>query len=183
MDILRRIITWTSSLKVAIFLLLLIALASAVGTAIPQGNSIESYLEIYQKTPWLGFINGKTLIRFELDHIYSSTWFLCLLGWLGLALMLCSWRRQWPILQAALRWVDYKEPQQLIKLSIAETIPSTKTLDKLEQFSTFLGLFFACSKTDFRCSTLEVLAPVRSVLTPGNARYMCLFVITRHHEV
>ena len=52
MSILRRIIAWTSSLKVAIFLLLIIALSSAIGTSIPQGESIESYLEIYGENPW-----------------------------------------------------------------------------------------------------------------------------------
>ena len=125
MSILRRIIAWTSSLKVAIILLLLIALASALGTAIPQGNSIESYLEIYGTHPWLGLIDGNTLIKLQLDHVYSSNWFLGLLGWLGISLVICSWRRQWPILEAALRWVDYNEPKQFSKLSIAKTIPTT----------------------------------------------------------
>ena len=34
----------------------------------------------------------------------------------------CSWRRQWPALQAALRWIDYQTPRQLSKLTLAETI-------------------------------------------------------------
>jgi len=139
MSILRRIIAWTSSLKVAIILLLLIALASALGTAIPQGNSIESYLEIYGTHPWLGLIDGNTLINLQLDHVYSSNWFLGLLGWLGISLVICSWRRQWPILEAALRWVDYNEPKQFSKLSIAKTIPTTKPLKKLEQLSAHLA--------------------------------------------
>ena len=132
MKILRRIIIWTSSLKVAIFLLFLIAISSALGTAIPQGESTEKYLEIYGKHPWLGFINGRALISLQFDHVYSSNWFLVLLAWLGISLMICSWRRQWPILQAALNWIDYKEPQQLSKLSIAETISTTKASEKLE---------------------------------------------------
>ncbi len=138
MSILRRIIAWTSSLKVAIFLLLFIALACAIGTAIPQGESTEKYLEIYENHPWLGFVNGRTLIRLELDHVFSSHWFLFLLGWLGISLMICSWRRQLPILQAALRWVDYKEPKQLRKLSIAQTVPSNNTLKRLEELSEHL---------------------------------------------
>ena len=42
---------------------------------------------------------------------------------LGLALILCSWRRQWPSLQAARQWIDYKTPRQLSKLAIAESLP------------------------------------------------------------
>ena len=63
------------------------------------------------------------MLQLQLDRIYSSGWFLLLLGWLGLALILCSWRRQWPALQAALRWIDY-QPRQLSKLALAETLPS-----------------------------------------------------------
>jgi cytochrome c biogenesis protein len=37
--------------------------------------------------------------------------------------MLCSWRRQWPALQASLRWIDYTTPRQLSKLLLAETRP------------------------------------------------------------
>ena len=138
MKILRRIIAWTSSLKVAIFLLLLIAIASALGTAIPQGEPVQSYIDAYAEQPWLGFISGEILITLQLDHVYSSDWFLGLLSWLGISLMICSWRRQWPILQAALNWIDYKEPQQLNKLSIAETISTTKSSEKLERLTNHL---------------------------------------------
>ncbi len=134
----RRIIAWTSSLKVAIFLLFAIAISSAIGTSIPQGEPIEKYLEVYADQPWLGFMNGKTLLNFQLDHVYSSNWFLGLLGWLALSLILCSWRRQWPILQTALRWVDYKEPEQLNKLAIAETINTKKTSNSLDELADHL---------------------------------------------
>ncbi len=138
MEIFRRIVAWISSLKIAIFLLFMIAMSSAIGTAIPQGETRESYIENFGKHPWLGFINGETLINLQLNHVYSSTWFLSLLAWLGLSLMLCSWRRQWPILQAALRWVDYTEPKQLRKLSIASTISLNTTSEALEQLSNHL---------------------------------------------
>jgi len=120
----QRFLAWISDLRVAIGLLLMIAIASAIGTAIPQGELNSSYLERYDANPWLGVINGSTLLRLQLDHVYSSSWFLAMLAWLGLALILCSWRRQWPALKAALQWIDYKEPRQLSKLAIAETIPS-----------------------------------------------------------
>ena len=46
MAILRTIIGWASSLKVAIFLLFAIAISSAIGTAIPQGEPVQNYLEL-----------------------------------------------------------------------------------------------------------------------------------------
>jgi cytochrome c biogenesis protein len=96
----RRIAAWLSDLRVAIVLLFLIALSSAVGTAIPQGDAPRSYVEAYATRPWLGLLHGEQVLQLQLDHVYSSVWFLALLAWLGLALILCSWRRQWPALQA-----------------------------------------------------------------------------------
>ncbi len=138
MTSLRRLIAFISSLKVAIFLLFIIAISSALGTAIPQGESTQSYLDAYQEHPWLGFINGESLIRFELDHVYSSNWFLGLLGWLAISLIICSWRRQIPILQSALRWIDYRKPQQISKFAIAETIQTTKTIEDINQLAEHL---------------------------------------------
>jgi len=122
MPALRRLAALLSDLRLAIGLLLLIALASAIGTILPQGEDPELYLERFNASPWLGLINGDWMLTLQLDHVYSSTWFLGLLAWLGLALMLCSWRRQWPALQAALRWVDYREPRQLSKLALAQSV-------------------------------------------------------------
>ena len=119
-----KLAAWLSDLRVAIVLLLLIALCSGVGTAIPQGEAAGFYLDRYNAAPWLGLIDGRQLLWLQLNHLYTSTWFLVLLAWLGLALLLCSIRRQWPALQAALRWIDYEQPRQLSKLALAETLPS-----------------------------------------------------------
>ena len=124
MSVLRRLAALLSDLRLAIVLLLLIAIASAIGTILPQGEAPDLYLERFNADPWLGLVNGDRMLQLQLDRIYSSGWFLLLLGWLGLALILCSWRRQWPALQAALRWIDYREPRQLSKLALAETLPS-----------------------------------------------------------
>ena len=124
MSPLRRLAALLSDLRLAIVLLLLIAIASAIGTILPQGEDPSLYLERFNADPWLGLVNGDRMLQLQLDRVYSSGWFLALLGWLGLALILCSWRRQWPALQAALRWIDYREPRQLSKLALAETLAS-----------------------------------------------------------
>ena len=135
----RRLAVWLSDLRVAIVLLLLIALASAVGTGIPQGDPPASYVEAYSDTPWLGLLNGEQVLQLQLDHVYSSGWFLALLAWLGLALILCSWRRQWPALQAARRWIDYRTPRQLSKLAIAESRPCPDPAESLERLRAVLS--------------------------------------------
>jgi len=132
---LLRLVAWIADLRLAIVLLLLIALASGIGTAIPQKETVAFYHQRYDGAPWLGWLKADGLLRLQLDHVYSSGWFLALLALLGLALILCSWRRQWPALQASLRWIDYTTPRQLSKLHLAETIPSTQpdALGVLEQ--------------------------------------------------
>jgi hypothetical protein len=44
-----------------------------------------------------------------------------------------SWRRQWPALRAALRWIDYSTPRQLSKLSVAETLSTNSPKASLDQ--------------------------------------------------
>ncbi|MEB3271563.1 MAG: cytochrome c biogenesis protein ResB [Synechococcus sp.] len=132
---LQRLLSLIADLRLAIVLLLVIAVASAIGTAIPQQESATFYHQRYDATPWLGWINGTGVLRLQLDHVYRSSWFLGLLAWLGLSLLLCSWRRQWPALAASLRWIDYRTPRQLSKLSVAETleVPDPGAcLDRLE---------------------------------------------------
>ncbi|MEB3318130.1 MAG: cytochrome c biogenesis protein ResB [Cyanobacteriota bacterium] len=119
---LLRLLAWLSDLRLAILLLLLIAGASGLGTAIPQKEAADFYHQRYDAAPWLGWLKADGLLRLQLDHVYSSGWFLALLAFLGLALILCSWRRQWPALQASLRWIDYTSPRQLSKLNLAETL-------------------------------------------------------------
>ena len=130
-----QVLNWLSSLKIAILLLLLIAISCAAGTLIPQQESNQFYYDNFNKNPFLGIINANTLLLFEFDHVYTSFWFLFLLIWLGLALSVCSFRRQLPILKSALNWIDYNSPRQIAKLSVAQTIVTnnySKSLEKIK---------------------------------------------------
>ena len=138
MKALLRVVGWISDLRVAIVLLLVIAITSGVGTAIPQREPAELYHRLYDPQPWLGLLNADGVLALQLDHVYSSGWFLGLLAWLALALLLCSWRRQWPALQAALRWIDYSSPRQLSKLSVAETLSTDTPTASLDQLAGLL---------------------------------------------
>lgn len=123
LQLLGRLAAWISDLRLAIGLLLLIAVASGIGTVIPQREPEGLYHQLYDASPWLGVLRGDGVLALQLDHVYSSGWFLALMAWLALSLLLCSWRRQWPALRAALRWIDYRSARQLSKLSVAETLP------------------------------------------------------------
>ena len=130
-----QVLNWLSSLKIAILLLLVIAVSCAAGTLIPQQESNQFYYDNFNKNPFLGIINANILLLFEFDHVYTSFWFLFLLIWLGLALSVCSFRRQLPILKSALNWIDYKSPRQIAKLSVAQTIVTnncSKSLEKIK---------------------------------------------------
>ena len=138
MPVLRRLFALLSDLRLAILLLLLIAGASALGTILPQNEAPDLYLERFNADPWLGLINGEQMLQLQLDSIYSSVWFLSLLAWLGLALILCSWRRQWPALLATTRWIDYRQPRQLSKLALAESIHCSDGESALDMLSSQL---------------------------------------------
>ena len=130
-----QVLNWLSSLKIAILILLLIAISCAAGTIIPQQESDQFYYNNFNTKPFLGLINGKILLLLEFNHIYTSFWFLLLLIWLAIALSVCSFRRQLPILKSSLNWIDYKSPKQIAKLSISQEIQTNNASKRLEELT------------------------------------------------
>ena len=118
MIIFKNFILKISSLRFAILLIIFIAISSGVGTFIPQGNDPQEYIDFYNETPIFGFINGYKVLRLQLDHIYTSYWFLFSLILLCISLAACSFRRQIPSLKAALKWTDYKDEKKFYKLKL-----------------------------------------------------------------
>ncbi len=135
---LSRLINWLASLKVAIVLFILIAIGSAIGTAIPQNEPSSIYLSKFATNKFLGLINGDLLIDLQLDHVYSSFWFLGLIFWLSISLIVCSWRRQWPTLKKAIAWVDYKDPKQIQRLVISQTFKVNKPSNNISKVENYL---------------------------------------------
>ncbi len=115
----NKLILNISSLKFAIFLLLFIAFSSSLGTLIPQGKSIEEYLDVYNTNPIFGFLDGNKILTLELDHVYTSLWFLFALFLLCISLATSSFRKQLPTLKAALIWIDYEEKEKFNKLELS----------------------------------------------------------------
>ena len=118
MGFFNKLIFNISSLKFAIFLLIFIAIASSLGTFIPQEKGLQEYFDLYDSTPFLGFLNGEKIIKLQLNHIYTSFWFLLSLFLLCLSLALSSFRKQIPTLKSSLKWVDYKKKEKYENLKL-----------------------------------------------------------------
>ena len=56
-----QLITKISSIKFAISLLIFIAISSSIGTFIPQEKGLQEYLDLYDATPFLVFLNGEKI--------------------------------------------------------------------------------------------------------------------------
>ena len=133
MVIFKQIILKISSLRFAILLIIFIAISSGIGTLIPQGNNQKEYIDFYNENPILGFINGNQVIQLQLDHIYTSNWFLFSLILLCMSLAACSFRRQLPSLKAALKWNDYKDEKKFNNLKLTSNYKTKQTGEYLSK--------------------------------------------------
>ncbi len=85
--VLTRIYDFFSSTRLAIFLFFIIAIASIVGTLLPQGRPEEFYVLKF------GEALGKLIFKLELYDLYHSAWYNFLLFLFMLNLFLCSLKR------------------------------------------------------------------------------------------
>jgi len=111
----KKFFKYFANLKLAIFLLLLISIFSALGSIIEQDKPIEFYQATYTKLLcgiplWVCFKN------LNLDHIYSAWWFFLLLGVFALCLISCTFLQQFPALKFARRYYFYTSAEQFNKL-------------------------------------------------------------------
>ena len=116
----RQILPVLTDLRLAIILLLVIALFSVSGTVIEQGQLPDFYQSNYPEHPALfGFLSWKVIQVVGLDHVYRTWWFLSLLVLFGTSLTACTFTRQLPALKAAQKWKYYEEPRNFTKLALS----------------------------------------------------------------
>ena len=129
----REILPVLADLRLAIILLLAIALFSISGTVVEQGQSVEFYQSNYPEHPALfGFLTWKVLLIAGIDHVYRTWWFLSILILFGSSLTACTFTRQFPALKLARRWKFYEEPKQFEKLALSAELERVD-LTSLEQ--------------------------------------------------
>lgn len=92
----RSLIRFFSSLRLAIVLIILLAMASILGTLIPQGRAPEEYAARYGAAAGL-------MIKLQLTGLYDSLWYLALLTMLGLNIAVCTATRLGGKLRRAFR--------------------------------------------------------------------------------
>ena len=135
MVIVKSFLLKISSLRFAISLIIFIAISSSIGTFIPQGNNKQDYLDQYNKLPIFGFIDGYKVLQLQLDHIYTSLWFLLALIFLCFSLAACSFRRQIPSLRSSLRWINYDNEKKFEKLTLTSNFElnnNEETISKID---------------------------------------------------
>jgi len=113
----QSLFRFLADLRFAIFILLLIALFSIIGTVIEQGQSIEIYKQNYPLVnPILGFLSWDIILKFGLDHIYKTWWFIFLIIIFGTSLLTCTVLQQFPSLKNARRCQFFRVKKQFRRL-------------------------------------------------------------------
>lgn len=117
----RELIPLLADLRLAIALLLAIAVFSISGTVIEQGQSLAFYQANYPENPALfGFLTWKVLLVLGLNQVYRTWWFLALLILFGASLTACTFKRQLPALRWFSRtWNFYTQPRQFQKFALS----------------------------------------------------------------
>nr|YP_010336790.1 c-type cytochrome biogenensis protein [Stylonema alsidii]UNJ15196.1 c-type cytochrome biogenensis protein [Stylonema alsidii] len=110
-----------SNLKFAIFLLLLIAIISAVGTIIEQNRPLEFYVKAYPETNIL--INWKLIIALQFNNIFQAGWYFFLIFLLSSSLITCTLRTQYPIFRTSRKYTFFTSFQSLKLQSAKQEIP------------------------------------------------------------
>jgi cytochrome c biogenesis protein len=119
-SIFRRLVSVVANLKLAIILLLAIAVVSIAGTVIEQAETLTFYQQNYPESPALyGFLTWKVILAWGLNHVYSTWWYLSLLILFAASLTACTFTRQLPALKAARKWKYYQKAQQFEKLALS----------------------------------------------------------------
>ncbi|WP_017293745.1 cytochrome c biogenesis protein [Geminocystis herdmanii] len=132
----RKLVSTIADLRLAIILLLIIALFSISGTVIEQNQPINYYQENYPENPALfGFLTWQVLLSIGLNHVYTTWWYLSILVLFGSSLIACTFRRQLPALKATQIWKFYDQPRQFNKLVLSAEI----TAESLGKINSILG--------------------------------------------
>jgi len=127
----KQVLRPFANLKLAIAELGVIALLSAVGTVIEQNKPYEFYAANYpdEGEKVLGFVTSRFIYALQLDHIYSSWYFLMILGVLALSLTACTLTTQWPMVKVAQRWRFRNTESAFNSLAFAREIPNARIQD------------------------------------------------------
>jgi cytochrome c biogenesis protein len=123
----QRLFKTVADLRFAILILLLIAFFSIIGTIIEQDQSIEIYKLNYPLTnPIFGIISWDIILKFGLDHVYKTWWFILTIVLFGLSLLTCTILQQVPVLKISRRCQFFRTSQQFQRLKSSTKLKNVK---------------------------------------------------------
>lgn len=129
----KELLPVLADLRLAIVLLLAIAIFSISGTIIEQGQSLGFYQANYPQDPALfGFLTWKVILFIGIDHVYRTWWFLSILILFGSSLTACTFTRQLPTLKSARRWKYYEQEKQFKNLALSAEVKNV-SLESLKE--------------------------------------------------
>ncbi len=118
----KSLFKYFSSVKLAIVLLIIITLASVVGTLIPQQRSPDEYIARFGQL-------ANLLQRFQFTNLYKSLWFNALLLLFALNIIVCTLDRLSPKLKKTFRPRLSVEAKDIAVLKIKEKLKKPMSLD------------------------------------------------------
>jgi cytochrome c biogenesis protein len=122
----KSLLKFFCSVKLAIFLLIIIILASMLGTFIPQHRSLDEYVAHYGQ-----FAN--LFNRLQLTKLYQSLWFIALLCLFALNITACTLTRLSPKFRKAFHPKLEMESKEITVLKIKEEFKKNISLDKAKK--------------------------------------------------
>lgn len=87
MEILKKIYKFIASMRFAIILLIVVAIACVIGSLVPQGEQFALYRDSYSER------TAAFILAFRLDDVFHSWWFIALTALLCLSVLLCNLTR------------------------------------------------------------------------------------------
>jgi len=121
---LKSVIRFFSSVKLAILLLILITVASILGTLIPQHRSQPEYAAMYGQL-------SNILIKLQFTRLYQSWWYAFLLLLFSINISICTLTRITHKLKRAFHPTIEKEKKRIQALKIHKAVKSKDSLESL----------------------------------------------------
>jgi cytochrome c biogenesis protein len=112
--LLSQVTDFFASVKLALVILIVLAVTSVIGTVIPQGEPAMTYIRRYGQGTW------KLIGFFQLQDMYHSWWFLWLLLIFSVNLIVCSLKR------FSTTWKVISAPPRAVNERLFETLPFHK---------------------------------------------------------
>ena len=118
----KAVLTFFSSVKLAIVLFIVLTLSSILGTLIPQQRTPAEYQAHYGSL-------SRVITGIDLDRLYQSAWFIGLLLLFGLNLIVCSLTRLTPKLRKTFGSAWTVEAREVASLKTKESFTKRSGLE------------------------------------------------------